>query len=168
MNTAADGVLEEKGGRQVVRFERRLAHPVERVWTALTDPGELIAWWGDCEVDLEGRRFKVRWLNTDDEGNSVVMDAAITQLEPPRLLEMDGEPHGVLRFELRPVGDGTLLTFTSTLVLPEEFRTKVLAGWHYHVDALAEALDGRSVDLVDLPNQRWERIHAQYVARMES
>ncbi len=40
----ADGVLETRDdGRQVIRFERRIGHPIERVWDALTRPEEMIA-----------------------------------------------------------------------------------------------------------------------------
>ncbi len=165
--TLADGILATEGGKQVVRFRRHLAHPIERVWAALTEPGELIGWWGEAEVDLvEGGHFTLRWLNADADGNRVVMQATITRLQPPYLLETQGDPHGLLRWELRPEADGTMLTFSSTLDLPEEYRASVLAGWHYHLDALTETLDGRSVNLVDLPNDRWERIHQQYVARL--
>jgi uncharacterized protein YndB with AHSA1/START domain len=151
----------------VLRFERHLAHPIERVWAALTDPGELVGWWGEAEVDLiEGGRFTVRWLNTDEHGNSVVMHATITRLDPPNLLETRGDVHGVLRWELHPDGNGTVLTFSSTLDLPEEYRTMVLAGWHYHLDAIAETLDGRPADIANLPNDRWERVHERYVARL--
>ena len=162
-----DGTLEQRDGRDVLRFERRLNHPIDRVWEALTQPGELIAWWGAAEVELvEGGRFDVRWLNTDEDGNGAERKAVITRLEPPHLIETSGEPHGVLRFELRPEGEGTVLTFTSTVELPEEFRTRVLAGWHYHLDALAEALDGRRVELVELPNDGWQRVHERYVERV--
>jgi len=157
----ADGTIEQRGDEAMIRFERELAHPVERVWAALTEPGRLIAWWGDADVDLAGGRFTVRWLNTDDEGNGVTMEAAITELDPPRVLEIRGEPHGVLRFELEGEGDRTRLTFTSTLALPDEFRTKVLAGWHFHLDALATALDGGSTDLEHVAG--WEPIHDTYV-----
>lgn len=157
----AQGTIERRGDEAVIRFERELAHPVDRVWAALTEPGALIAWWGDADVDLAERRFTVRWLNTDDEGNGVTMDARITELDPPRLLEIRGEPHGVLRFELDGEGERTRLTFTSTLALPEEFRTKVLAGWHFHLDALATALDGGSTDLEHVVG--WEPIHDSYV-----
>ena len=154
-------------GRQVIRFERRLRHPVEAVWAALTDPAELIRWWGDADVELtEGGRFTMRWLNEDDDGNRVEMDARITELRPPAVLEVSGDPHGVLRFELDAEGDGTRLVFTSTLALPDEFRTRVLAGWHYHLDALARALDGDETELRALPNDEWERIHDGYVARV--
>jgi uncharacterized protein YndB with AHSA1/START domain len=166
--TAADGLLETRDdGKQVLRFERHLAHPVERGWAALTEPEELIAWWGDADVDLvAGGRFTMRWLNTDDKRNRVEMEATITGLEPPSLLEIDGAPHGELRFELRPDRGGTALTFTSTVDLPEEHRAKVLAGWHYHLDALAEALEGRKTELVNLPNERWDRVHEEYLARL--
>jgi hypothetical protein len=33
-----------------VRFARRIPHPIERVWEALTDPAELRKWWGDADL----------------------------------------------------------------------------------------------------------------------
>lgn len=161
----AGGVLEEgEGGLSVLRFRRRLAHPAERVWAALTSQAELIQWWGEAEVDLtEGGVFTLRWLNTDDQGNKAVMHATITRLDPPRLLELTGGPHGVLRWELEPDAGGTLLTFSSTLSLPAQYRTKVLAGWHWHLDTLAGALDGRGADLVGVSG--WDQIHERYLAQ---
>ncbi len=47
----------------------------------------------------------------------------------------------------------------STLKLPAEFRTKVLAGWHFHLDALATLLAGGSTDMVAIPG--WEQIHTR-------
>jgi uncharacterized protein YndB with AHSA1/START domain len=162
----ADGTVERTDdGRYLVSFERELAHPPERVWDALTRPEELIRWWGDAEVELtEGGRFTVRWLNTDDEGNTAVMHATIAQLEPGRLLVLDGDIHGRLRWELTPSGAGTLLSFRSTVDLDAEFVTKVPAGWHFHLDALADHLDGGSTDLVDV-EERFAPIHEAYVAR---
>ena len=163
--TIADGLMETRDdGTSVVRFERHLAYPIEKVWAALTDPDQMIRWWGRGDLELvEGGRFKVEWQNTDDEGNRAVMEGTITRLEPPRLLETSGGPHGDLRWELRPEGDGTVLSFTSTLELPEEFRTRHVAGWHWHLDALATILDGGEVDLVNVTG--WEQIHEGYVAR---
>ena len=175
----ADGMVETReGGQAVIRFERRLAHPITRVWAALTEPDELVKWWGEAQLDLAvGGSFKLRWLNTDDEGNSVEMDAKIAELEPPRLLEIVGDwggesPDGEriddtrasLRWELEPGGDSTLLRFTNTLALSAEGRTMVPAGWHYHLDALATALDGGSVDIAD-PWAAWEPIHEAYLSK---
>jgi uncharacterized protein YndB with AHSA1/START domain len=163
---AADGTAERVGEQQLVRFERHLSHPIARVWRALTEPAELIGWLGDAEVELaEGGRFVVRWLNADERGDRAVYHGMITRLEPPCRLEVSGDIHGVLRWELRPEAGGTLLTFSSTLALREEYRTQVLAGWHYHLDSLADALDGQPADLATLSSGRWDRIHEDYVAR---
>ena len=148
----------------VVRFERDLPHPVERVWATIVEPDQLARWWGRADVTLApGGSFVVTWFNTDDEGNRATMHATITALDPPHVLELAGDLHGVLRFELRPTAGGTRLRFTSTLSLPEEFRTKVLAGWHYHLDALADTLDGGTVDLAGLAG--WQQLHEHYVAQ---
>jgi uncharacterized protein YndB with AHSA1/START domain len=161
-----DGTVERiDDGRYVIDFERRLDHPVDRVWAALTRPDELIAWWGEVEVDLrEGGRFNVRWLNTDDEGNSPEMQATIAKLVPQQLLVLDGRPHGRLRWELTPDGDGTRLSFRSTTWLEPEFLTKVPAGWHFHLDALARHLEGGETDLVEITE--WEPIHAAYESKV--
>ena len=161
----ADGTVQRTDdGRYLISFERRLSHPVARVWAALTEPAELIAWWGDAEVELEeGGRFVVRWLNTDEEGNSATMHATIAKLEPQRLLVLDGDLHGRLRWELTPDGEGTLLSFLSTVDLEPEFLTKVPAGWHFHLDALARHLGGGETDLVEI--REWEPIHDAYLAK---
>jgi hypothetical protein len=56
----------------------------------------------------------------------------------------------------------------STVDLPDEHESKVLAGWHYHLDALAAKLAGRRLDLVELPNDRWHEIHERYRAKVTS
>jgi uncharacterized protein YndB with AHSA1/START domain len=180
--TTADGVVtKDDRGRDVIRFERRLAHPIDKVWAALTERGELIKWWGDATLELvEGGDFTLRWLNTDEDGNAVAMNATISSLDPPRVLETTGvwaatseggepvdEKHAVLRWELESDGDETVLRFTNILELSDEERMGVPAGWHYHLDALATALDGGSVDLAD-PWEVAEPLHAAYRAKLGS
>jgi uncharacterized protein YndB with AHSA1/START domain len=162
--TDTDGTVTVAGERCVVRFERALAHPIEVVWGAITEPDHLRAWWGDAEIDPAlGGRFVLAWRNTDAEGHRAVLHATITALEPPRLLELAGDLHGTLRFELAPAGAGTRLTFTSTVALPDDVRAKVLAGWHFHLDALARALDGGTTDLEHV--EGWDALHDRYRAR---
>jgi uncharacterized protein YndB with AHSA1/START domain len=178
--TTADGVVtKDDRGRDVIRFERRLSHPIEKVWAALTERSELIKWWGDATLELvEGGEFTLRWLNTDDEGNAVAMNSTISDLDPPRLLETTGlwgarkegklvdETEAVLRWELEADGDETVLRFTNTLRLADKERTMVPAGWHYHLDALATALAGGTVDIAD-PWEAWEPIHEAYLAQAD-
>ena len=70
--------------------------------------------------------------------------------------------HGLLRWGLTPDGDGTLLSFRSTLELDPEYETLVPAGWHFHLDALRRHLEGG----IDRPGRdpRVGAIHERYVA----
>jgi uncharacterized protein YndB with AHSA1/START domain len=154
-----EGTAEFHADHAILRFERRLNHPVECVWAAITEPSEIEAWWGRANVDLQLRGImRIEWLNGD-----VTMPATITELDPPHLLEIEGEPHGTLRFELRPDGDTTLLTFVARSEIPEEYRTKVLAGWHFHLDALEDFVDHATrIDWPNWPMDRWQTIHDEY------
>ena len=169
---AADGTLQTlDDGRARIRFERRLDHPVDRVWAALTEPGRMRQWWAAAdELDLrEGGRFTLRWLNSDEHGNVAIARGTVSAIEPPHLLELDSDIHGVMRWELQPEGDVTALTFTSTLNLPDEYRNKVLAGWHAHLDFLDDALDGHPIeDWDNWPIDRWQAHHDRYAAKAGS
>jgi uncharacterized protein YndB with AHSA1/START domain len=71
-----DGTLETRDGVHALRFERHLAHPIEKVWAALTEPDRMAEWLAAAEVDLvEGGRVRLTWLNTDESGQTAVMNA---------------------------------------------------------------------------------------------
>jgi uncharacterized protein YndB with AHSA1/START domain len=163
-----DGTLERHDGHQLIRFERRLAHPVERVWRALTEPDELAAWLALTELDLEvGGRVVLTWQNTDEEGNTAVARGTVSALDPPRLLEFDTDIHGRLRWELEPDGDGTALSFSAEVDLPDEYESEVIAGWHIHLDHLEDALEGQPVDWSrwdDDHRPTWQEHHDRYAA----
>jgi uncharacterized protein YndB with AHSA1/START domain len=171
----ADGIVEQApDGSTQIRFVRRLPHPVERVWEALTDPAELHRWWGDTDLELsEGGRFNLRWRNQGPDGNVATLDGAITKLDPPRFMEISatwgatgntgpGTPT-TLTWELEPAGDYTVLRFTNTLPTPSEESTTA-AGWHFHLDALATALSGEEVDITH-PEPLFDPIHKAYEVR---
>lgn len=159
-----DGQISRRGDRAVIRFDRHLAHAPDALWAALTDPERLSSWWGEVTVEPRpGGRFDVCWFNLTPEGERFTMHATITAFEPPRLLETSGDAHGVLRWELSPEPGGTLLVFTSTLQLPEEYRSRTLAGWDFHLVALRSTLAGGSADLDGLTG--WDVMEARYVER---
>jgi uncharacterized protein YndB with AHSA1/START domain len=164
----ADGTVEHRDGRTILRYERRLAHPVSEVWAAITEPARLREWLADADMELtRGGAVQLRWLNTDDDGNRAVMDATITELDPPRVLEIAGDPHGTLRFELAADGPGTALVFTVTRQTAEGTEL-VLPGWHIHLEHLADALAGRPVDWPRWDRDhrpRWQELHDAYAAR---
>src|SRR5882724_2632462 len=112
-SNAADGTIETRSGFHILRFERHLLHPIEQVWAAITEPERLVAWLGEVDGEpSQGGHIQLRWLNTDENGNGAVMNATITQFEPPHLLEYTGDIHGVLRFELQEEASGCLLIFS--------------------------------------------------------
>lgn len=134
------GTLETVDGRPALRFERRLEHPVERVWRAITDPDELDRWFlAAPRWTLEaGATFGVEGL-----GGS----GRIVAVQPPRRLvyEWDGE---AFHFELRAEGDGCLLVFTHV------FDDRVLGaqhapGWEAYLARLDAHLAGRHLPEAD-------------------
>jgi uncharacterized protein YndB with AHSA1/START domain len=171
----ADGTVEqEPDGSTTIRFDRRLRHPIERVWQALTDPGELRRWWGDTKLELvEGGPFQLRWRNTDEHGDVATLDGTITGIDPPRLLEISadwgstapGQPgtRTHLTWRLEPDGDHTLLHFTNKVEAPDQ-DVPTAAGWHLHLDALATILAGDDVDIAH-PEALFAPIHQAYTEK---
>ncbi|QYC41927.1 hypothetical protein Nocox_21615 [Nonomuraea coxensis DSM 45129] len=119
-------------GRTSLSMRRRLPHPPEKVWRALTEPGHLAAWF-PAEVTFDGDRV----------GYGFGPGGRVTHREPPRLLAHTwGEDH--LRWELEPDEDGgTLLTLTHTFS-DRHGAASFAAGWHTCLIALLAHLDGRS------------------------
>ena len=164
-----EGTLERRGDQRVIRFERRLDHPVERVWRAITDSGEMAKWLALAELDLVvGGTVVLTWQNTDDEGNTAVARGTVSALDPPRLVEFDTDIHGRLRWQLEPDGDCTVVSFTAEVELPPDYELEVLSGWHIHLDHLEEVLDGGTIDWPNWSTEHrpdWDRIRDGYAAR---
>jgi len=129
-----------------VRLERVLRAPVERVWAYLTESALLATWLTRGTVpSTVGDRFTLKLLANGDE-----IEGTLHAYEPPRALEYTwfstqheapDRDHSVVRYELTPHDDGTLLVLTHTGVQPE-FRGRVAAGWHSLLDALTALIDG--------------------------
>ena len=145
-----------------LRFQRHLRHPIDKVWTALTDPAQIEQWWARAAIELtEGGHARFEWLNGD-----AVAEGRISRLEPPHAIAFDTDIHGRLLWELEAEGDETQLTLTVTADIPDEYLAKVQAGWHVHIDFLEDALDGRPVDWPNWPLDRWQVHYDRYVASM--
>src|SRR4051794_20700769 len=164
---AADpyGAIERAGDRYRVRFERNLRHPVDRVWAALTEPAQLRAWLAAADLDLvPGGRVRLEWLNVPEGEEPAIAEGTVSALDPPRTLELDTDLHGRLRFELEPdaATGGTRLVFTVEHAIPDDQLARTAAGWHVHLEHLADALEGDAVDWSSwwtLHFPRWEEHH---------
>ena len=129
-----EGILEhDDDGLPVLRSTRRLDHPVERMWRAVTSPDELAAWFlAPLDLTRAGHR-----LEAMEELGEVL------RCEPPRFVEwMWGAE--TLSFQLAPDGEGTLLTVRHAFARGDH-AADYASGWHVHVDRLLAHLDGQVV-----------------------
>ena len=154
------GTYTTDDGRPAVRFERRLAHPVDAVWRTVTDPGELRHWF-PTSVELELRvGAPMRFVHGDGE----VFEGELRELDPPRRLAFlwGGD---LLRFELEPDGDGTRLILVHVLLGEgAEAAARTAAGWHVCLAALERTLAGQAAAAPDGPSPEWRERYAEYVA----
>lgn len=152
--TPAEATLRTEGARPVVRFERVLAQPPERVWRAITDREELQAWF-PCGVVADAWEPGAKISFPFPDGGPT-MTGTVLDVDEPRLLAYTwGEE--TLRFVLTPEPDGrTRLVFTDELDPPIAARNA--AGWQVCLARLtgeASATDA------------WERFFARYVTAFE-
>jgi uncharacterized protein YndB with AHSA1/START domain len=136
------GVLRAEGARRGVRFERWFAVPAEELWDALTNPERLARWLAPGSVGSStGGAVRL------DFGEGGIVTGRVLSWEPPSLLEFEwrfpGETESVVRFELSRDGDGTHLMLDHR-ALGAEHATGYSAGWHAHLAALSDHLEGRN------------------------
>jgi uncharacterized protein YndB with AHSA1/START domain len=142
-------LLSDDDGRPVLRFERRFAHPPEKVWRALTDPDHLRAWF-PAVVDFDlAPGAKLRFGPTPEQrrryGSSEDTYGTLVRADRPHLLEYTWE-RDLLRWELRPdTGGGSVLVFTHVCDDRDSVAAHA-AGWHAGLDVVRDQLDGREID----------------------
>jgi uncharacterized protein YndB with AHSA1/START domain len=158
---AQDGqLIEVDDDRVAVRFERRLAHPPERVWRAITDPEDLAAWFPDTIEGEFAPDSEVRFPKMEEMGLPAV--GTVTEFDPPRLLAYTWGT-STLRFQLEADGDGCRLVFTDTL--PRAESAKNAAGWEVCLENLEARLAG--VDVSEPPESDWSDLHEHYAAEFD-
>ena len=155
-----------------VRLQRLLPGPIERVWAYLTESDLRRQWLAAGPMDLTpGGAVELTWRNGElspDEARPESMPAEhsmssrIIRAEPPRLLSFTWNS-GEVAFELEPQGDEVLLTVTHQRLPDRGGMLSVSAGWHAHLDVLADKLAGRP----PAPFwSKWTRLRAEYEARL--
>ncbi|TLP66568.1 SRPBCC family protein [Microbispora triticiradicis] len=155
--------LDELDGRPVLRMERRLSHPREKVWRAITEPERLGLWFPFTVAEMDLRvGGKIVF------GGGMTLDAEITELDPPRVFafvqrstpEMPREGDNLLRFELSPEeGGGCLLVFTQVFD-DRPAAASYASGWQVCLGALDAVVAGRSPEW---PEGNFPELHQAYV-----
>jgi uncharacterized protein YndB with AHSA1/START domain len=97
--------------RRDLAFERVVAHPIERVWWAVTDREALGEWLMPNDlVPVPGHRFQFR--TQPAPGFDGIVHCEVLEAEPPRRLSFSWRGGGVdtvVTFTLREVPEGTHL-----------------------------------------------------------
>jgi uncharacterized protein YndB with AHSA1/START domain len=149
--------------RWTIEYVRVYPHPIERVWRAISDPGEISVWFWSAKFDFRvGGSFAFGPEDSDFNG---VFEA----IDPPRFLRFKGpspalNPEGYFQFSLESVAAGTRMSFvqhfTPGVVLHPEWvadpsdhpvaainpwRAGTLTGWHLAFAALGAMLSGEEV-----------------------
>jgi uncharacterized protein YndB with AHSA1/START domain len=165
-----EGTLVHVDGRPVLRFERRYASPVERVWRAVTEPAEMAAWFPS---DVDGARaVGSELVFTDDDQRAEAIEAGeptrdegpalrgrVVAFDPPNVFSFTWGTE-LLRFELTPDGDGTVLVFTQ-LLSHQSVAARNGSGWHQCLLALDDLLGAGGPD-----DTGWQGVYQDYLERM--
>ena len=179
---ANEGTVTPAANGFLLRFERRISHPVDDVWRAITvDHAQWLSGEGaEIELEIGGR------VRMPDH----TIESTVVELDPPRVIAFgwnspDWGQGGVVRWELSPDGDGTRLVlthdhppidpaqqneFAKRMGWPDDMKRAVprtLAGWHALLDRLEHTLDDTTQPAMatpeDLPDD-WKELFAHYLA----
>lgn len=156
MDDAPIGTLEPHGDRWRITFTRRLSHPPEKVWRAVTEPEHLAVWFPQEIVGERRAGAALRFVSPGGDG----FDGEMIVFDPPSVMELSWGPDG-LRIELVPDATGTVLTLIDTFDdLGKAARDA--AGWHECLDRLVAELESTKPPAW---GDRWREVHPTYVDR---
>lgn len=131
-----------------VTIVRRINAPPKKVWAAITQPEQMMQWWGpdagptlNVVADVRpGGRFSVvfRLLNGDEHNPTGFYREVVPEkkLVFSWDLPLAPEPISVVTFLLRPFDGGTELTLTHERLPDEEARLSHERGWNGLLDKL--------------------------------
>jgi uncharacterized protein YndB with AHSA1/START domain len=150
----------------VLVLERRLRHAPEKVWAALTEPGQLERWAPFTAGRSLAEPGELTLTMVDGE-TRVDLPATVTKTDPPRLLEYRWGDD-LLRWELERTADGTRLTLRHQVGGREDLA-RAAAGWHLCLDVAEHLLDGDPIPPIrghEAMQHGWQDLHDRYAAAL--
>ncbi|AZU60033.1 SRPBCC family protein [Neobacillus mesonae] len=146
-------VIEKANKGYTARFDRHLKHPVEEVWSWLTENEKLAKWFNElrvCELQEGGHM-------TFDMQNGTLEELPIYEFKMYSVLEFSWWADTV-RFELAPEKEGCKLTMIEKLAEITDHTPKDLAGWHVCLDVIEALMDGRTIERME----EWKKWYEKY------
>jgi len=109
--------------QDAIALEVQIAAPPEQIFQAITDPSQLLRWWGQqgiyhstkwCTDLRPGGQWRCEGVS-DTDGSAYHVSGEYLEVDPPRLLvhtwiaSWSGPLKTVVRWELEPVAGGTVI-----------------------------------------------------------
>jgi uncharacterized protein YndB with AHSA1/START domain len=174
----ADAELARFIDRFTIEYVRVYAHPIDRVWRAITDPAEFRVWFIAGTLDAQtGGAYRFG----DDHFSGVVVEA-----EPPTLIRFAGptDEAGYFLYELSEAEAGTRMRFVQHFPpggdyseTPDDlggdlpggpgtpWKPAFVGGWDEFWDALGDFLDGVPVGS-RLPDTEFSTLATAWTKKM--
>ncbi|GAB6929197.1 SRPBCC family protein [Paenibacillus sp. JCM 10914] len=148
-------VVQQVGNETIVKFERKLKHSVEKVWSYLTDNDKLPQWFPELRVEDLRQGGKI----TFDLGDGTYEDIEILDYKEFAVLEYTwGEDR--VRFELYPDPEGCRLVLIERITNVTDHTPKDIAGWDVCLDVIEALLGGKTIEA---RKDVWKVKYEQYV-----
>ena len=154
-----------------LRFVRRFAHPVERVWSALTESDQL-QFWMPCDIVGErraGAEIKLPFWPAQiakyqlEETN---INGRIEVWDPPAVFQWTWGGD-TLRFELNRTNEGTTMIFTTWLEPPDlAGASDAAGGYHVCLNHLRMLLETGSAPSLVESDEAARRLQPVYAKRL--
>ena len=152
LNTQSKGIITIEKEYGTLKFERRLSHPREVVWKAITDQKEIFRWLPDYKGTFDGYKGGAIDLVNTVTGSHVTGDILVW--DPHHVFEHEwhispnqmfphGEPESVVRWELKQDGDSDTLLIVTHSRLTKSTALSLAPGWHSYLDRLEAILNNQ-------------------------
>lgn len=179
VEVSREGTIERVGKILLFRYQRQLPHPIEHVWSAITEPAEIERWTGRRpEIDLRpGGEYVTGHC---DDGVPVV--DRVLRVEAPTLFEhtfwAKVNPDARVTWELSSTTTGCLLQLTHRMsdadiergaatVASGDHPAVIIArngaGWHRLLDKIQQLLDGSDGDCSPQDQQVLQKRYAALI-----
>ena len=137
--TNGEGLISIENDRAILTFERRLPHPVERVWAAITDPFERGQWMGDTTIDgREGGTIEMMPASPPIPDQQKQMTGRILVWDPPHVFEHEWNQR-IVEPNANGFRPGTHAYLDR---LEAHLAGAQLPGWQQHYAEVAETVYG--------------------------
>ena len=123
-----------------LQFVRTFPDPIDRVWAAITDPGELAKWYGTWRGDPSTGRIE---LASDEGGGAFKSTEVVECVRPHKVAIVLPTPNGPwpVSITLSESEGVTTAVFVHQLAEPYDAGS-IGPGWHFYADRLAAAISG--------------------------